>query len=440
MINVLYAMEASYLDSFVKFKNDLDKLKSMATPDQIDQAKAAFKEIQVSSGQSFTVSDGVAHIPISGTLTPKPEFCVSLKDGSQTIYSSIIESTKMAEDDHSVEKIVYDVDSPGGYVSGLDSAAIAIKSAKKPTESHVHNMAASAAYWLASQTDKVIAMNPAVQLGSIGVAVETVDHTKAMEKYGYKRIVLTSSNAPDKRVDIGTDEGQKKVIAELDDLENVFISRVADGRKTTVDNVKRSFGRGGVLIANDALKAGMVDEVKNEINLNNNVSSENETASIVSNLISQNIDNKKKPEGHIMTLDELKQKHPEAYQAALNAGIEQGRTNEQARVTKLSGWKKNGEACAKIADEAIVAGKTFDDVMSELVLAANAKPKKDDGGGDGGDPAANAVIDSEITGDTSSVNQPQKVLTGDEAEAKKKEEAVEAVEIKELAKLANGGR
>jgi len=267
MLDVFYAMEETHLEAFVNFKSDLDKLKSMATPAQIDQVKSAVQELQLSTGQSFTLDEqsGVATIPVFGTLTPRPEVCVSLTDGSQTIYSTITESIKMCEEMPSVKEITLLFGTPGGYVSGVDQVALAIKTCSKKTTGIVGDMACSAGFWLASQCDSIGAQTKLSQVGSIGVLVEVVDRSKLDADNGIKRHVLTSKNAPEKFQDISTKDGRNKIVERLTDIEKVFISRVAEGRNVSEDEVKENFGKGGVLLAEDALKAGMIDFIQEEI-------------------------------------------------------------------------------------------------------------------------------------------------------------------------------
>ena len=99
----------------------------------------------------------------------------------------------------------------------------------------VTGMAASAAYWLATQCDQVIALTPVAEIGSIGVLVEAVDRSEADKNEGLKRYVLTSKNAPEKFQDVGTETGRDKIIARITEIESIFIARVAEGRGVTAE-------------------------------------------------------------------------------------------------------------------------------------------------------------------------------------------------------------
>lgn len=79
----------------------------------------------------------------------------------------------------------------------------------------------------------------------------------------------------------------------------------------------------------------------------------------------------KKPGGtpKMDTLDELKTQAPTLYAAAKQEGVEA----ERDRVAKINRFAVNGPGAAKVAAEAVASGKSFDEVMPELV-AASSRP------------------------------------------------------------------
>jgi ClpP class serine protease len=70
-----------------------------------------------------------------------------------------------------------------------------------------------------------------------------------------------SSQSPNKRLDPKTGKGRELLQKELDDLASVFISDVARNRGVGIDTVQEKFGQGGLLIASEAIKFGMADEL-----------------------------------------------------------------------------------------------------------------------------------------------------------------------------------
>ena len=71
-------------------------------------------------------------------------------------------------DDIEVETIIFHIDSPGRVVGGVEELARKISNLKKPTIAYTDGMMCSAAYWLGSSADRVIA-SPSPTVGPIGV-------------------------------------------------------------------------------------------------------------------------------------------------------------------------------------------------------------------------------------------------------------------------------
>lgn len=167
-----------------------------------------------------------------------------------------------ALDNPAVNQIVLQVNSPGGQVDGINEFADMVRagSAKKPVTAYVDGLGASGAYWIASAASRVIA-NESSFLGSIGVVVSVTDNRDAQERQGVKRYEIVSTQSPLKRTDIRTDEGKAQLLAIADALAEIFIGRVAQFRGTTPESVASNYGRGGLMIARQAVAAGMADEV-----------------------------------------------------------------------------------------------------------------------------------------------------------------------------------
>ena len=272
MKTLFHAMEEKTLARFLETKQELMAVAQTMTAEARQAARAEIMEAAVVYDVSddcnprdlYTVNaEGTAVIPVSGKLTAEVDIC----DGffsDVTTYGFITAAALAADSDPYVKKIVFRMASGGGTVTGVDNCARVLAALKKPTEGHIVGMCASACYWLASQLDRIVCTSPTDFVGSIGVACELVDFSKQDEARGVKRYVLTSTDAPDKRPDIGTKAGRDKYVEELDALHDVFVRRVAAGRGVTADVVNADFGRGGVLIASRAMAAGMIDAVDDD--------------------------------------------------------------------------------------------------------------------------------------------------------------------------------
>jgi signal peptide peptidase SppA len=164
--------------------------------------------------------------------------------------------------DDSISSIVLDIDSPGGDVNGTASLAEKIFNAKKkkPICSYVSGTAASAAYWIASASDKIIG-NPAAIVGSIGVYATIIDQSKLTDAMGIDIYTIVSNQSPNKVPDPSSNEGYAQLQKEVDALANVFIESVAKYRNTDVQTVRTKYGKGDVLIGKAAKAAGMIDMV-----------------------------------------------------------------------------------------------------------------------------------------------------------------------------------
>jgi ClpP class serine protease len=112
---------------------------------------------------------------------------------ADTDYSQIRASVKRALADPSVKTVDLVIDSPGGSVLGLPETADVIHAANrvKPVRAFVTGIAASAAYWLASQASS-ITLTPSGEVGSVGVLDIHADISKALENSGVKLTAVTA--------------------------------------------------------------------------------------------------------------------------------------------------------------------------------------------------------------------------------------------------------
>jgi len=237
-----------------------DILKSLCRLDEI-KSLSFQSERRLSNTRSVMIRDGTAVIPLHGPITARSDLFTFFLGG--TSLSDLAKDFQTALDDDQVKAILFDVDSPGGVALGPSEMADAIFKArgKKPIWSYVGRNCSSAAYWIASATEKIIA-NPSALLGSIGV-VTTIPVQEQPDSEGYKNIEIVSSNAKQKRPDPRTEEGMAEIKRELNDIEAQFIEAIAKYRNVSVNAVKNDFGQGGVLIGKNAVASGMADSLGN---------------------------------------------------------------------------------------------------------------------------------------------------------------------------------
>ena len=183
-------------------------------------------------------SSGIAIIPITGTLMKRGGWMASLSGCSS--YESISAALSAAMDDPSVRGVLFDVDSPGGTTHGCFELADAIHGYRgsKPMFAIANDLAASAAYALASSADRLFLTRTA-GVGSIGVFALHCDQSALDEKMGVK---YTYVHFGDKKVDGNPHEplarsARKDIQSEVDREGDMFVATVARNRGTTLEKI-----------------------------------------------------------------------------------------------------------------------------------------------------------------------------------------------------------
>jgi ClpP class serine protease len=277
MIKMFFAMQEQMVQKYSETKdNIIDARNGMSEKSIIEAKETVMKEcrvydidseLEMNNGKLYSTNNGIATINIAGMLVQKADFCSAFFGETLTTYKYIREATLQADQDPQVNKILYLSDSGGGVVSGCEETFQVIKNANKPTITGAKNMSASACYWLSSATDEIIGLSKTGFYGSIGVAVEIIDRTKAEEDAGIKRIVMTNDSSKDKRPDLLTDEGQEVLTKELNDIYNVFSDSILEKRSGKLSKENIASLKGQVFIASEALEKGLVDKLMTEAEL-----------------------------------------------------------------------------------------------------------------------------------------------------------------------------
>lgn len=212
------------------------------------------------NARTVTMRDGVAIIPVTGPIFRYANLFTAISGATST--QVLATDIQAALDNPYVKAIVLDFDTPGGVATSINELADMIYSgrSRKPIKAYGGGAVASAGYWLASATDEIIVSETAL-LGSIGVVMSYTDTKERDAKVGVRQVEIVSSQSPDKRLEPGSDEGRAKVQAMVDDLAGVFVAAVAKNRNVTADTVLADFGRGGVLLGQKAIQAGMADRI-----------------------------------------------------------------------------------------------------------------------------------------------------------------------------------
>jgi signal peptide peptidase SppA len=213
-----------------------------------------------------SAADGseIAVIPLHGTITPRGSFFSILFGGGGGLLA-FRESFRQAMADSTISAIIIDVDSPGGLVDLVPETAAEIRAARggKPIVAISNTLAASAAYWIASQADEVV-ITPSGQAGSIGVYTIHEDYSRLDELMGVKTTIIS---AGDRKTDGNPYEplsrqARASLQERVDDIYDMFTGAVAAGRGVKVEAVKAGYGRGASVLAEEALRVGLADRIE----------------------------------------------------------------------------------------------------------------------------------------------------------------------------------
>lgn len=228
----------------------------------VDDSRAEFeaKHEAATFGKTAQADASVAVISLYGTILPRP--VTDISGGGGAPLTRFMDMFQQADADPNVRHILLDIDSPGGSAAMVAEAATMIRSAQTPTTAIANTMAASAAYWLASQADELV-VSPSGFVGSVGVFARHVDESVALANEGIK---VTLVSAGDHKTEGNpyeplSDDARAYIQAQVDEVYAAFVEAVAAGRNVSTDEVEAGFGQGRMFSAQAAVANGMADSV-----------------------------------------------------------------------------------------------------------------------------------------------------------------------------------
>jgi protease IV len=204
-----------------------------------------------------TTSGNIALIHIDGTIQDSGAGATGADP------ERLIRLLKKADDDTGIKVVLLRINSPGGTVSASQEIAMQVARMKKPVVADVGDTGASGAYYVASQSDEIVA-TPSSAVGSIGVIIEAPNVEELMKKVGVKVTVIHEG----KFKDIGspfrsmTPSETALLQEDLKPAYEQFIADVAKGRKLPEAKV-REMATGLVWSGVVAKDMGLVDKLGN---------------------------------------------------------------------------------------------------------------------------------------------------------------------------------
>lgn len=180
-------------------------------------------------------------------------------------YDAIEARFNAALSDPSVGSVLLVMDSPGGDVAGLEEAVSRMVAAKRKSGKqcivYVDELAASAAYWMASALGDQIVAPASAYVGSIGVIATLIDETGALEKDGIKVTLIREPAGKADGHSAGplTELAAERATERVKNAAHRFFSAIADYRGTTSKKVAAL--NGALLEASAALEEGLINAV-----------------------------------------------------------------------------------------------------------------------------------------------------------------------------------
>lgn len=206
------------------------------------------------------MAGGIAVIPVHGTLVNRSDW-VSAESGL-TSYERLSGMLAAAEQDPNVLGVLLDVDSPGGEAAGCADLADQIYAMreKKPVYAVANDMAASAAYKIASAAERVYATRTAL-VGSIGCIMAHRDQSAMNEKLGLKYTLIYAGA---RKADFSphqplSERAQGSAQQMIDAHYDLFTATVARNRGISQQAVKDT--EAAVFMGEAAVTAGLADAV-----------------------------------------------------------------------------------------------------------------------------------------------------------------------------------
>jgi protease IV len=232
-----------------------------------DDTSGSFQAVTVSEYLRYVHAQKKIHAagkPRIGVIVAEGE----ILDGEQPPGTIGGESTarliRQARLDKDVKAIVLRVDSPGGSVLASEKIyreLTALRAAGKPLVVSMSGYAASGGYYISAPADEIWA-SPATITGSIGIFAIIPTVEKTLGKIGVSVDGLgTTPLSGQLRIDRPLGDAARTLLqASVSRGYEEFLSRVADGRKKTRDQVNE-IAQGRVWAGTDAQRLGLVDHL-----------------------------------------------------------------------------------------------------------------------------------------------------------------------------------
>jgi signal peptide peptidase SppA len=324
-------------------------------------SKLAFDTLEISQAglsPDVTIINNVAILRIEGVITQKADIFTMIFGGATL--DTLTADFKALVDNEAIDTIVMDIDSPGGTVAGVQDFANLIFEAReqKTIISISSSIMTSAAMWIGAAAEHVLISCGTVVTGSIGVLTTHVDISQLQADLGIKTTEITAGK--EKRVASSfsplSDHGRSVLQGQVDKIMEAFVGDIAKFRGVSEQEVKSNMADGKTFIGDNAVKAGLVDDIKTFDLL---------IETINNGGLDMGLFSKKEA-----NLDNLKADHSDLYNEAVAVGVTQATTTikEEIETVKVNSHK-DGLVAGAEAERARIQGINDCTIIGQEELA-----------------------------------------------------------------------
>ena len=201
--------------------------------------------------------------PQSGSFLSKPHIVRINIEGMIIDEEDYIEQIQEISENDDVKGVIIKVNSPGGTTVDSDILYQSLRtlSEKKPTVTHIHNIAASGGYIVSMASDHIIANGNSIT-GSVGVIMQVPEASELMKKIGVSINEIKTSPLKGEPTPYSPLKGEakKNIEAMVQDSYVWFLDIVKERRKMSAVNFKKATS-GGVFTGRQAVKLGLIDSI-----------------------------------------------------------------------------------------------------------------------------------------------------------------------------------
>lgn len=208
----------------------------------------------------YEVNGSMATMPVYGKMFPRANMMTRLSGGVSTRkLGRAIDEVEKRED---IDKVMMVFDSPGGSIQGLTNTANKIRNMETETVAFAEGLMASAAYFVGSAADRVVA-SPDSMVGAIGSVAKIVSRAGKLEDEGYDVKVIRSAEKkakpnPSEPID---EDSVKEVQKLVNAAHEQFVRQVAINLDLSEETVSNTMADGSVINGSEAEGTNFVDDV-----------------------------------------------------------------------------------------------------------------------------------------------------------------------------------